>query len=83
MLQAQIPLILSYHLSLLAITLSKSSRKHSVSTEMMNINFCWSANTGVSMNNSPSNIAYEFILSSSAVLSMFCSSYLGGMWDGR
>ena len=41
---------------------------------------CWSANTGVSMCWSRSeNVIYEFVLASTAILSIFCSP----LWDGR
>ena len=40
-----------------------SSTASSVCTEMMNIRFCYSANTGLSVGRSSlENIAYEFIL---------------------
>ena len=49
----------------------------SVRTELMNISSCWSVNTGVSMCRSPwMNVTYEFIITSTAVPSMSCSSYL-------
>ena len=42
----------------------------------------WSANTDVSMNRSPwEKTAYEFVLTSPAVLGKFCLSYLNGLWD--
>ena len=57
----------------------------SVCTESMIISLCWSANTGVSMFRSPlENITYEFVLTSSAVTNMFCSTWIvfkmGSKW---
>ena len=48
-----------------------------VDTEQVNVSFCWSANTAVS------NVTYELILTSPAVLIMSCSSYLDSLRDGR
>ena len=47
-----------------------------VQTELIDVSLCWSANTGMSMCNSPSeNVAYRFIFTSPAVPSMSGSSY--------
>ena len=60
-----------------AIVLTRSSGLHPVS-------LCCEANTGMPMRSSPQeNVISEFVFTSSAVLSMSCSSYLDGLWDGR
>ena len=52
-----------------------------VNTELMQVNLCWSANTDVSICNSPlENVAYEFVLISLTVLtSISCTFYLIGL----
>ena len=40
---------LSSHLTLLVIALGRSSRQHPVSTQLMNVSSCWSANAGMSL----------------------------------
>ena len=63
--------------SLSAIFLGKSYKLHPVPAQDININLCWSANTGVSMCSSPlENIADEFIITSPAVPGMVSSPYL-------
>ena len=84
MLVAWMFLTLSYHLSLSTITLVKSFKQHPVSTELMKVSFCWLTNTGLSMYKSiEENIVYEFVLTSPAVPSMSCSSYLDGEMGGK
>ena len=62
----------SCHPSLSAIALGRSSGWDSVSTMPMNVSFCWSSNTGVSMCRSPwDNIANEFLLTYPACLVHF------------
>ena len=69
-------LTLSSYLSIVAIALSKSSRRH----PMNNVSFCWSANTGLSICScSFVNIAYESIFTLPAVPIMSCLSYLDGL----
>ena len=54
----------------------------SVHAELINVSFCWSANTDMSLCMSPQEkIIYKFVLGFPAMLSM--SSYLDGLWDGR
>ena len=49
-----------------------------VHSELMNLIFCWSANPGMSISQSPQeNIAYLFIFTSSAMPNM------DGLLDGR
>ena len=61
-LTAQIILTLPHHLFLSVIALGKSSKLHCVCIELMNISFCLSDNTGVSMcRNQLDNITYEFV----------------------
>ena len=75
-LTAQIFLTLSSYLSIVAIALSKSSRRH----PMNNVSFCWSANTSLSICScSFVNIAYESIFTLPAVPIMSCLSYLDGL----
>ena len=57
-------------MSLGVIALYKLSRLCSVFAQIMNVNFCSSANTGVTMLKNPWNIAYEFNITSPAILSM-------------
>ena len=46
----------------------------------MEVSPCWSANTDMSMCRSLlENVTYEFVLTSPAVLSMFCLSYLNDL----
>ena len=49
----------------------------------ININLGWPAITCVSLNRIPQkNVTHEFIRISPAVPSMFCSSHMGGLYDG-
>ena len=53
-------------------------------TEVMNANFCWLANSGVSIAKSPwDDITNEFVLTSLAEPNISCLFYLNGLWDGR
>ena len=55
----------------------------SVRIELMNINFHCLVNFSVSIRKSPEeNVVNVFILISSAVPSISCSSYLDRLWDG-
>ena len=84
MLPKGILLIFSRYQSLFAIGLGKSSIRHPVSAELMNVSLCWSASTGVSICSSPhENVAYVFVLSSQSVRSKFHSSFFDSLWDGR
>ena len=50
----------------------------------MNVRFCWSANTGVTMGSIPlENVANEFVLISLVVLCMSCSFFFDGLRDRR
>ena len=69
-------LSLSRYLFLSAIAFSKSSRQYSVSTLLMNVNFCL-LTTVVCL---WENITYEFVLTFPAMLIM---SYWDCLWDGR
>ena len=72
--QSSLTLSLSRHLCLSFIALARSS---SVCIELMFVSLCWLANTAISICMSPfEKISYEFILTSSAILCMSCSSYL-------
>ena len=78
-LTAQIPLTLSCHPNpfnhFFWQVLETAS---SVSTELININFCWYVHESLL-----DHIAYEFVYTSPAVPSLFCWSYLNGLWNGR
>ena len=79
-LRALIPLSQPHHRSPPVITLGRSSRWHSVTTDTWWILVF----AGISMCRSPQeNIAYEFVLASTAVSSMTYLSYLDSLWDGR
>ena len=71
--------ILSHLPSQSAIVLDKSSRWHTVSTQLMNGIFCWSTNTDMSMCKSP----YQLVLTYTVVINMDCSPYLDGLQDER
>ena len=56
----------------------------SICTRVINVNLCWSANIGVSMCRSPlKKVTYGFMLTSLAMLSMFCLSYLDSLCDRK
>ena len=76
MLTVQISLILSSQPSLLAITLSPQDGIN-IHMESMSVSFCGLAYSGVSM------CRRMLLLNSPPVPSMFCSSYMGDLWDGR
>ena len=68
----------------LAVALGKSSRRHPVFSQLINISFCWSANTDVSVCQTLlEKVTYEFLLTFLVLLSMSCSSYLERLWDRR
>ena len=70
------PVFHSYDSSLSAIAVGKSTRRHP-QTELMNVSFCRSVNiSGFIYRNIKENVTYVFFLTSPAVFSMFCSSYL-------
>ena len=71
-------LSLSLDPSLLSIAPGMSSRLHPLSPQS------WSTNPDVSMRWSPSDkVDYKFVLTSSEVPCIPCSSYMDVLWDGR
>ena len=93
-LPAQISLTLSRHPSLSSISPGRSSRLYLVSAQVVGLYlvgplngiqcllradeyFYWSSNNAVSM----CRFTYEFVLKSSAVNSIYCSSYLDDLGD--
>ena len=78
--QSAIAIYLYFYLS--DITLCKSSKcASSVSTELMNVSFCKSASTGVSICSSLlENVAYEFDLTSFACL-IWVVCKMGSKWQ--
>ena len=55
-----------------------------VNRELLDVSFYWPTSPGMSMNTSPQeNVVYEFSFTSTAMPSMFCSSYLNSLCDRR
>ena len=60
------------------------STAYSIHTDLMNLSFCWSGNTSVSMCWRPSgNVAYEFVHNSPAISNMSCSFWMVCAMKGK
>ena len=55
-----------------------------VCRELMNVGFCWSANIGASMHETPQEIvAYEFVTTAPTLPRLSCLSFLDVSWNKR